>query len=188
MTLTPLQRIKTIILPLLACGLLSSCASLIGPRQLELPLARLQQGLEQRFPLNNRVMSLLDLQLSRPHLTLLPDTNRVALRLEASIAPPFIKQSWRGDLTLSGHLVVDAARNAVFLREASIDRLTLDGVDDAGRRQFAKAASLVADQIIRDLPLYSFRPEDLRYAGVQFIPTGIVARPGALVVNFEPVK
>jgi hypothetical protein len=38
------------------------------------------------------------------------------------------------------------------------------------------------------VPLYSFRAEDLRYAGVQFVPTSIRAVPGALRVRLEPVK
>lgn len=175
-------------LPLLAACLLSSCASLIGPRQQELPLARLQQALEQRFPVNRRVLGVLDIALSRPRLALQPERDRVALSMDASLTPPFTIRAWRGNVTVSGRLVIDAARNAVFLRDASVDQLLIDHVDETTRRQFASAASLVADQVVRELPLYTFRPQDLRYAGVAFVPTAIATTPGALVLTIEPVK
>lgn len=192
MTVTPagkwMQGIKTIAAPLLACGLLASCASVIGPRQVEVPLTKLQQGLERRFPLKHKILSVFDIQLSHPRLAILPDNDRVALTVEASVAPPFIRQSWSGQLAMSGRLSVDAARNAVFISDAAVDRVVVDGVDEARQRQFAKVASLATDQLVRDTPLYTFRPEELRFAGVQFVPTRISTTPDSLVVTFAPAR
>lgn len=183
-----MQRLlKTAAAPLL-CSLLSSCASLIGPRQVELPLERLQQSLDRRFPIHQRALAIFDIQLSRPLLTTLRGNDRIALSTELSVSPILVRQSWRGNLALSGRLVVDAARNAVFLSEAQVDRFTVDGVGETQQRQIAAVASIVADQLMRDLPIYSFRPEDLRYAGVQFVPTTIRTTPAGLVVLLEPLK
>jgi hypothetical protein len=38
------------------------------------------------------------------------------------------------------------------------------------------------------MPVYTFHPEDLRYAGVQFIPTRLETAPGALFVTLEPAR
>lgn len=186
--MTFMQGIKTMAAPLLACGLLASCASMIGPRQVELPLTKLQQGLDRRFPLNNKILSVFDIQLTRPRLAILPDNDRVALTVDASVSPPFIRQSWSGNLAMSGRLSVDAARNAVFISDATVDRVAIDGVDEARQRQFVKIANLATDQLIRDTPLYTFRPEELRFAGVQFMPTKITTTANALVVTFVPVN
>ncbi|MES2106662.1 MAG: DUF1439 domain-containing protein [Pseudomonadota bacterium] len=183
-----LSRLKKLALPLLAIGLLASCAGLIGPRQLDVPVERLQQGLERRFPLNNRVMTLLDVQLTHPQLTMLPESGRVALALDLNVAPPFIKQSWSGNLALSGRLVIDNARNAVFINDARVDTINISGVDEERQRQFRLVASVVADKLIKDVPIYSFRPEDLRIAGVQFVPTGIMTTSRGLLLNFEPAR
>jgi hypothetical protein len=51
-------------------------------------------------------------------------------------------------MTLSGRLLVDAARNAVFIREAGVGPFALDGVDAGVQRQLAKAAKLVTEQIV----------------------------------------
>lgn len=174
--------------PLLVCGLLAACASVIGPRQIELPLWRLQEGIDRRFPLNDRVLELFDVQLSRPQLALLPDSDRVALTMDASFAPAFFRQSWSGSMSLSGRLAVDATRNAIFMREARVDHLAIDGADAELQRQFAKVANVLIAEMTRDMPLYRFHPEQLRYVGVQFVPTRIDATARAVVVTVEPEK
>ncbi len=173
----------------LCCAvLLASCASLAGPRQVELPLAKLQAGMERRFPLNNRLMELFDVQLTRPQVRLMPDTNRVGLDLDAAVAPPFLRQSWRGSMGLSGRLVIDIPRGAILMAEPRVERFAIDGVDASRQRQLEKAANVLMQQVVSDMPVYSFKMEDLRYAGIQFAPTRIATTPSGLVVTLEPVK
>jgi hypothetical protein len=169
------------------CLMLASCASLIGPREVEIPLQKLQDGIERRFPLNNRVLELLDIRLSRPQLSL-PGADRVALAVEAYVAPPFTGQAWTGSLALSGRLFLDAQRGAVLMDETRVDRFVIDGMDEARQRQLAKVAGVLVGKVVRDVPVYTFRLEDLRYAGVQFVPTRITTTPRALVVTLEPLR
>jgi hypothetical protein len=171
----------------LACGLLASCASLVGPRQVEIPLHKLQAGVDRRFPINNRALELFDIHLSRPQLSL-ANADRVGLDMDASVAPPFMKQSWSGSLTLSGRLVVDPARGAVFITDPQVDRFVIDGMEPGRQRQLSKFANVLIGEVVTDMPVYSFRMEDLRYGGVQFVPTRITTTPNALVVTLEPAK
>jgi len=175
-------------LALAASGLLASCASIVGPRRVELSQARLQAGLERRFPLRNRLLELFDVQLTRPQVAILAQSERVGLTLDASVSPPFLRQSWRGTLGLSGRLLLDASQNAVFLTDARVDRFDIEGIDAGRARDLRHAADLLVSQMVRDLAVYTFHPEDLRYAGVQFVPTRLETVPGALVVTLEPVK
>lgn len=172
----------------IAALLLAACASLIGPRQVDVPLSTLQASIDRRFPLRNRFLEFFDINVSSPRVMLQPDSNRLVTVMDASIAPPFLKKSWNGSLTLSGVLDIDAARNAVVLREPRVDAMNIDGVDTAYSRQIAKVAGLLAEQLFVDLPLYTFNPADFRTAGVSFLPTKINAKANALVVTFEPVR
>lgn len=175
-------------LALAASGLLASCASIVGPRRVELSQARLQAGLERRFPLRNRMLELFDVQLTHPQLAILAQSDRVGLTLDAAVSPPFLRQSWRGTLGLSGRLLLDAGQNAVFLTDARVDRFDVEGIDAGRARDLRHAADLLVSQMVRDLAVYTFHPEDLRYAGVQFVPTRLETVPGALVVTLEPLK
>ena len=189
MNLTAIRPLlKSTVIAAIACATLASCSTLIGPRDVNVSLAKMQQGLERRFPIDKRVLSVLDVKLTHPQLTLQPERERVALSIDASVTPPFIRQNWRGNLALSGRLVLDTQRNAVYLSEASVDRVNIDGMDESQQRQFAKVASLVADQLMHETPIYTFKPDELRYAGVQFVPTRIQTTGNGLTVTFEPVK
>ncbi|VXC37424.1 DUF1439 domain-containing protein [Massilia sp. 9I] len=190
MTKTPVlnrRRMMGAGLALAACTLLSSCASLVGPRKVELPLHKLQAGLERRFPMNNRLLQVFDIRLSRPQLSIQPEADRVALELDASVSPPFARDAWSGSLAFSGRLYVDPGRPAVMMAEPRVDRIVV-GASPETERQLARVASTLIDTVVRDTPVYTFNPDDLRYAGVQYIPTRIETTRSGLLVTLEPAK
>jgi len=174
-------------LTLAMCGLLSSCASLTGPRKVEIPLHKLQAGLERRFPVNNRLMQIFDIRLSRPMLSIQPEQDRVALALEASVSPPFASDAWAGSVAFSGRLYVDPGRPAVMMAEPRVDHLTV-GANREAERQLTRVANSLIDTVVRDTPVYAFDPQDLRYAGIQYIPTRIETTRSGLLVTLEPAK
>jgi hypothetical protein len=167
---------------------LAGCASLAGPRDIELPLHKLQSSLERRFPLNHRALALFDIGLARPRLAILSDSGRVGRTLDASVAPPFLRQSWRGTLALSGRLYIDPARNALMMAEPGVDSFVIDGIDGARQRQLLTVANGLMAQLLVDVPLYHFRPEEMRYGGVQFVPVRIATTPRGLLVSVEPAR
>jgi hypothetical protein len=174
--------------PLAAASLLSSCAGLAGPREVNLPLERLQRNLDKRFPINQRAAGVFDIQFSAPQVTTLRENDRIALSADVIVTPMLMRQSWRGNLAISGRLVVDTVRNAVFLSDAQVERFAIEGMGESQQRQITGVANILVDKLIRDMPIYSFNPDDLRYAGVQFAPTTIRTTPTGLVVMLEPVK
>lgn len=184
---TPMRRAAGIRLAALLVGasLLASCSSLIGPRQVELPLHKLQAGLDKRFPVNERLLELFDVQLTRPQLAIQPDQDRVALAVEASVAPPFAR-AWTGNIAFSGRLYVDPGRTAVMMAEPRVDRLQLGNPE--AERQLTRVANGLIDTVARDMPVYTFEQKDLRYAGVQFVPTRIQTTRNGLMVTLEPAR
>jgi hypothetical protein len=168
--------------------LLCSCATLMGPQTREIPLARLQEAISQRFPFNNRFLQLLDVRVTNPRVSLQPEGNRMLTSMDISIAPPLIGRSWTGNLAISGRPQVDMARTAVVLADPRVESLNINGLDPAFSGQATRIGSFLAEQLLMDMPLYTFRPEDLRFAGTSFNPTGIAMRQDAVVISFEPVK
>lgn len=171
-----------------AALLLAACANLAGPRDVSIPLSKLQAGIEKRFPLDNRAMELFEIHLTNPRLSLQPGADRVNLALDVAVAPPFLKQSWRGSMALSGRLSIDPARGAVFINDPHLDAMQIDGIDSARQQQFGMLANAIISKSIRDVAVYNFRTEDLRYAGVQFIPTAIRTSADAVIIHVEPAK
>ena len=179
------RKLLTLGAVVVGASLLASCSSLIGPRQVEIPLHKLQAGLDRRFPINERLLELFDVQLTRPQLALQPEQDRVALNVDASVAPPFAR-AWTGSVAFSGRLYVDPGRSAVMMAEPRVERLQL-GNPEAERRLTSVANGLI-DSVARDLPVYTFDQNDLRYAGVQFVPTRIQTTRTGLLVSLEPAR
>ncbi len=168
--------------------LLTACASMLGPRNVDVPLATLQASLERQFPFNSRYLEIFDIQLRTPQLSLQPGSNRVVTSFNASIAPAWLRRSWEGNFALSGVLALDPARNAVVLTDPRVETLNIDGLDPKYSRQIGIIGGLLAEQVFQGIPLYTFQPDQFRYAGTSFFPTKINTHSNGLVVTFEPVK
>ena len=181
------RRVFLIASSLVAAATLSSCASILGPREVDLPLSKLQAGLDRRFPVDNRLLELFDVRLSRPQLAVLPG-DRVSLTVDASVAQSFLRNPLAGSLAFSGRLYVDQAKNGVYLAEPRLERFAISGMEESVSRQLSRAANGLLDRAILDIPVYSFRMDELRYAGVQYVPTRIATTATGLRVSLEPVQ
>jgi predicted small secreted protein len=172
----------------MAALFLASCATMLGPRDVEIPLAKLQESIAGRFPFNNRFLELLDIRVTNPRVALQPDSNRILTSMDASIAPPFMNRSWSGNLAVSGQLRFDPARNALVLGEPRVETFNVNGLDPLYANQITRVGSLLAEELLKDIPLYTFRPDELRYGGTTYNPTRITTRSNSLVVTFEPAR
>lgn len=184
----PHARRRRVLLASLAvsgAALLASCASMLGPREVDLPLSKLQASLDRRFPVDNRLLELFDVRLTRPQLAV-HEGDRVSLTLDASIAQSFLREPFAGSLAFSGRLYVDPARSAVFMAEPRIERFAIGGIDVATQRQLTRVANGLMDQLVLDIPVYTFRMDELRFAGVQYVPTRIATTAHGLRVSLEP--
>lgn len=170
-----------------AMALLSGCATFAGPRDYEVPLSKLQRNIDQRFPLEQRALGLFELRLQQPRLSTLPN-DRIALSAMLTVGSPLMRRRFSGSLSLSGRLSIDLERNAVMLADARLDNFTLHGLDERTQTQVGSAARLLADTLTRDTAIYSWRPEELRYAGVQYVPTAIRTSADGLSIHLEPVR
>jgi hypothetical protein len=168
--------------------LLSSCAALIGPRDVEFPLSKMHQSLDKRLPFSQRYMTLFDVTASQAKLTLPLGQDRLSIDTDVTVALPLLGKSWSGKMQISGVLALDNLHNAVILTAPRLGQLGFQGVDKNYAAQVAQIGNFLAAQMLDKVPLYTFKPEDLRYAGVTFMPTKIGTKPESLVITFEPVK
>lgn len=106
---------------------LAGCAGLIGPQTLTLSEAELQALIARAFPLQRRVLELLDVQMSAPQLRLLPDSNRLAVALVVSTQDRVFGRSARGSLRFDAALRWDATEAAIRLAQVRVQQLRLDG-------------------------------------------------------------
>lgn len=173
---------------LMLLTLLSGCASLLPPQEIEIPLSRLQQSIQKKFPYTERYFGLLDVTLSNPVLSTQPAADRMLIALDAQVLPPLVKTPWQGELLVSGSLRIDPVRRVVLLTEPRLENIKLDAATGSYTSRVARLGKQLAEDLIGETVLYSFAPDAFVVAGKRFVPTRITTRKDSLVVSFEPAK
>lgn len=129
-----------------------------------------QKAIARKFPYQKNVAPVADVLLANPVVGLLPDQNRVAVQLDARFASPFLRAPVNGKFTISGQLAYDAASRSVVIKAPAVDNLTVDGDAQMYAQQIGAAAGMIATQVLTNYPIYTFKPEQLQFAGVNYEP------------------
>ena len=131
---------------------------------------QVQEAVQRKFPYQRTVSQVFDVALTNPVVGFLPDTNRVSVKLDARLASPFMPQPVNGVFTLSSELAYDATMRAVVLKQPTVDNVTVSGDAQAYTQQINAAAAVLATQLLTNYPIYTFKPEQLQFAGVNYEP------------------
>ncbi|AFJ85177.1 DUF1439 domain-containing protein [Burkholderia vietnamiensis] len=151
---------------------LAACASTFPfiPDHYTFSRGDVQKAVARKFPYERTVAQVVDVALANPAVNLLPDQNRVAVQLDAHFTSPFLREPVSGKFTVSGQLAYDAPSRSVVLKEPAVDNLVLDGDAQMYAQQVGAAAGLLATQVLTNYPIYTFKPEQLQFAGVNYEP------------------
>jgi hypothetical protein len=137
---------------------LSGCTSLAGPPRVAYSEAELNRMLVRRFPLEKRVMDMLDLSLTNPRLTLRPDAGRLATEIELLASDRLWGHRWRGQMALEYGLRLDRSDNSLRLDNPWVTRLSLD---KGANPQLERMGALAIEQLLRDMVIHRLKPEQI---------------------------
>jgi hypothetical protein len=163
---------------LLAALGVAACTSLLVPRSVDVPQARLQELLARRFPVHKRLFDLFDVSVDSPRLTLQPESNRVAVELALNAAGDgAVKTSMTGSLLVSEALRFEPADHTIRLADVRVERFAIEGLPGSWQRQLDRLGKPLATALLEDQVLYALRPKDI--AALE----GRGVRPGELRVT-----
>jgi hypothetical protein len=124
--------------------------------------AELQAQIDKRFPVRQRYAELFTVELRDPRLGLDAPANRAAITARMTIGSALMQpSSIEGVVRLSSALRYDAAARAVRLDQPKADRIELQGLGGGDAQRLQRIGGLVAQELLRDYPLVTFKPEDL---------------------------
>lgn len=141
----------------------------------------LQTELDKRFPATLRYAEVVSVQLSHPRLVLDEASNRITTHVDARLtnallpAPPV-----DGKLALNSGVRYDPAKRAVLLDNPTVQQVEVAGMAQY-REQLNAIGAVVAQQLLKDYPIYTFKPEELRVGGKD-------VEPGAITVGKDEVR
>ena len=136
----------------------------------------------RKFPYHRAVAQVFDLALTNPAIGFEPDVNRVAVTADVALSSPFLQQPVNGSMTLNTQLAYDPPSLSVQLKSPQVERTEFGPSADMYKQQIDAALVVAATQLLDRYPIYTFKPDQLTFAGAQFEPGDItVLRDGIKV-------
>lgn len=141
----------------------------------------LQTELDKRFPATLRYAEVVSVQLSHPRLVLDEASNRITTHVDARLTNALLPSPpVDGKLALNSGIRYDASRRAVLLDNPTVQQVEVAGMGPY-REQLNAIGAVVAQQLLKDYPIYTFKPEELRVGGKEM-------EPGAITVGKDEVR
>jgi hypothetical protein len=164
--------------------LLAGCAS--GPRTVDGSRQQLQAALERRFPHESRpAAGLLVLKVGVPRLELLPQANRVRLDFRLEVSDRILRSAYQGELAVSFGLRWEPSDASLRATSVGVEQVGLPVLPAALRVPLQGALAPVAENLLEDTVLHTFRPEELARAR-GWTPGAIQVTPAGLRIEFLP--
>ena len=122
----------------------------------------LQAQIAKRFPVRQRYAELFSVDLRDPKLTLDPTGNRAAITAMMTIGSPLLQpSSVEGIVTVSSALKYDVPALTLRLHDPRAERIELQGLNGRDAERLQQIGGLVAQELLRDYPLRTFKSEEL---------------------------
>ena len=168
---------------------LAGCAGLGAPRSVTLSLQQLQSAIERQFPRQQRLLEVIDIDVARPTLRLLPERNRIATDLDLSATERLSGRTVRGSLALDYGLRYEPGDASIRLSQVRVQQANLDFGNGPLSPSGARVGALLAEHLLDDFVLYRADPERLKQlqrAGITAADIAITA--GGVEIRFAEPK
>ena len=122
----------------------------------------LQAQIAKRFPVRQRYAELFSVNLREPRLVLDAAGNRAAITALMTIGSPLMQpSSVEGIVTVSSALRYDVPALTLRLHEPRAERIELQGLNGRDAERLQQIGGMVAQELLRDYPLQTFKREEL---------------------------
>ena len=162
--------------------MVAGCASVLGPRTVLISEADVARQIAKQYPLERKLLGELTVRVEAPRVKLLSETNRIATELDFSGSLDRSGKGSRGTLALDYALRYDEAAQAVRMTQVRVAKVQIDSLGDRPKAVVEKFGALLAEQLLNDIAIYRFKPEDLKTA------EGKGYKPGAVTVTSRGVE
>ena len=168
---------------------LAGCASgLLAPKSVNLSERELADLVNRAFPLDRKLLEVVDLHVSAPRLKLLPERNKLAVDLELDGADRVFGKSFKGRLAFESGLRFEPSDQSLRLAQVKVNELSLDSGGAAPALSQRLGAAL-AEKVLEGYPLHRLSEDrwaQLKKYGVQ--PGAVRVTGGGLEMALEPMR
>lgn len=178
---------KKILITLMAFGL-SSCATMMGDRTVNVTGEQIAQKLNEKLALPISLLKVFDVNLSNSLVTFDKASGRMITTMDTKLSSQLFNQSVAGKLGISGKLRFDVATSTVVLDEPKVDNFDVAGAGNKYNELFNSLAKTVGGEMLNGLTLYTVKPEDLKFGTTTYSPKDMVVTDNGLQLTLTPQR
>lgn len=167
---------------------LSSCATMMGDHTVNVTGDQIAQKLNEKLALPISLLKVFDVNLSNSLVTFDKTTGRMITTMDTKLSSQLLDKSLVGKLGISGKLRFDAATSTVVLDEPKVENINFDGADSKFNDVVNARANTVGAEMLSGLTLYTVKPEDLQFGGINYAPKDMLVTDNGLQLTLTPQR
>jgi hypothetical protein len=168
-------------------ALLSGCASLIGTHDVDISESQLALLLARQFPMERKVLEVIDLSITNPVIELIPQGNRVGTELDVSALDRLFGSTAMGHVKLDYGLRFQPSDHTIRMTQVRVRELTLSSGSNNLRGAAQRIGSLVAENALENLVLYRMKPAQAdEMDRLDLVASPITVTPRGLHMTVSP--
>ncbi len=168
-------------------ALLSGCASMIGTHDVDISESQLTLLLARQFPMERKVLEVIDLNITNPQIELMPQANRVGTELDVTALDRLFGSSAMGHVKLDYGLRFESSDHTIRMTQVRVRELTLSSGSNNLRGAAQRIGGLVAENALENLVVYRMKPAQAdEMDRLNLVASPITVTPRGLHMTVSP--
>jgi len=168
-------------------GVLSGCASLLGTHDVDISESQLTVLMARQFPMERKVMEVIDLNITNPVLTLIPQDNRVGTELDVTAIDRLFGSTALGHVKLDYGLRFQPSDHTIRMTQVRVRELSLSSGSNNLHGAAQRIGGLVAENALENLVLYRMKPAQAdEMDRLNLVASPITVTPQGLHMSVSP--
>ena len=168
-------------------GVLSGCASLLGTHDVDISESQLTVLMARQFPMERKVMEVIDLNITNPVLTLIPQDNRVGTELDVTAIDRLFGSTALGHVKLDYSLRFQPSDHTIRMTQVRVRELSLSSGSNNLHGAAQRIGGLVAENALENLVLYRMKPAQAdEMDRLNLVASPITVTPQGLHMSVSP--
>ncbi|MFL6695874.1 MAG: hypothetical protein ACJ8GJ_01825 [Vitreoscilla sp.] len=166
---------------------LSGCAGLVGTHDVDISESQLTVLMARQFPMERKVMEVIDLNITNPVLTLIPQDNRVGTELDVTAIDRVFGSTALGHVKLDYGLRFQPSDHTIRMTQVRVRELSLSSGSNNLHGAAQRIGGLVAENALENLVLYRMKPAQAdEMDRLNLVASPITVTPQGLHMTVSP--
>ncbi len=165
---------------------LPGCAGLAGSHTVSLSESELALLLARQFPMERKVLEVIDLQVTNPQLRLLPETNRIGTELDVSALDRLFGSRAQGHVKLDYGLRFEPSDHTIRMTQVHVRDLSFETGSNTLHGAAQRIGTLVAEDVLENMTLYKMKPaqaDEMNRLNLEASPISVTAQGISMTVS-----